>query len=86
MASTQNDSLRPLHILEDGQGVIDPDTYFQRHSAPKNLAENESRIREFVNFHLETDRRVVLVTVYVLTGELRELMILISSTIQYQLD
>jgi len=49
-------------LLDNGQGVIDPDTYFETNSPPHNLAEFESKTTEFVNYHGERGTPVVLIT------------------------
>ncbi|CAG8554052.1 10481_t:CDS:2 [Paraglomus occultum] len=50
-------------LLDYGNGeVINPDTYFENHSPPKSLGENERRVREFVSTHRKTGRRIVLIT------------------------
>lgn len=50
-------------LLDNGQGVIDPDTYFETNSPPHNLAEFESKTTEFVDYHGERGTPVVLITV-----------------------
>ncbi|CAG8759114.1 7388_t:CDS:2, partial [Acaulospora morrowiae] len=49
-------------LLDRGTSeVINPDTYFEIHKPPRTLAEDEVKVREFVNKHRD-NRRIVLVT------------------------
>ncbi|KAI8889961.1 DFP-domain-containing protein, partial [Backusella circina FSU 941] len=49
-------------ILDNGQGVIDPDVYFQINKAPSDLPDFEQRLNAFVDYHDKLGTRVVLVT------------------------
>ncbi|OZJ05464.1 hypothetical protein BZG36_01661 [Bifiguratus adelaidae] len=50
------------HLLDNGQGVIDPDTYFEIQTPPPNLAQDEAKVRDFVKYNLAKNNRLVLVT------------------------
>lgn len=50
-------------ILDNGQGVIDFDVYFQEHKAPANLPEFEAKLTAFVEYHQKNDNKVVFITV-----------------------
>lgn len=50
-------------LLDNGQGVIDPDTYFEKNSPPQNLGDFESKTTQFVNYHAARGTPVVLITV-----------------------
>lgn len=52
-------------ILDNGQGVIDFDVYFQNNEPPANLPEFEAKLTAFVDFHQQQGNKVVLVTVSV---------------------
>ncbi|CAM0141265.1 unnamed protein product [Umbelopsis sp. WA50703] len=56
--TTVNDN----QLLDNGQGVIDPDTYFQNNSPPSNLADFEEKASAFVKYHAERNTPVVLIT------------------------
>lgn len=43
--------------IEDAESV-----YFNNYPSPKNLPRHESLARNFINYHVEGNRRVVLVT------------------------
>ncbi|KAI9485945.1 MAG: DNA/pantothenate metabolism flavoprotein [Benjaminiella poitrasii] len=49
-------------ILDNGQGVIDPDVYFQINQPPANLAEFETKLSAFVDYHKEKGHRIVFIT------------------------
>ncbi|KAI7900016.1 DNA/pantothenate metabolism flavoprotein [Cokeromyces recurvatus] len=49
-------------ILDNGQGVIDPDVYFQINQPPANLSEFETKLSAFVDLHKEQGNKVVLIT------------------------
>lgn len=42
--------------------VLDEDDYFRSHSAPSYLPEVEEQVADFVNHHIKTGKRIVLVT------------------------
>lgn len=50
-------------ILDNGQGVIDPDVYFQMNEPPADLPEFESKLNAFVDYHKELGSKVVFITV-----------------------
>lgn len=50
-------------ILDNGQGVIDFDVYFQNNEPPANLSEFEAKLNAFVEYHKATDNKVVFITV-----------------------
>lgn len=50
-------------ILDNGQGVIDPDVYFQINEAPADLPEFEAKLTAFVEYHKEQGNKVVFITV-----------------------
>ncbi|KAG1079546.1 hypothetical protein G6F42_023711 [Rhizopus arrhizus] len=49
-------------ILDNGQGVIDPDVYFQINEPPADLPEFESKLNAFVDYHEELGSKVVFIT------------------------
>ncbi|KAI9311670.1 DNA/pantothenate metabolism flavoprotein [Dichotomocladium elegans] len=49
-------------ILDNGQGVIDPDVYFRTNKPPANLAQFEAELSAFVSFHQRAGTRVVLIS------------------------
>ncbi|KAK4508926.1 uncharacterized protein ATC70_013549 [Mucor velutinosus] len=49
-------------ILDNGQGVIDPDVYFQINEPPADLPEFESKLNAFVDYHKELGSKVVFIT------------------------
>ncbi|KAH8549736.1 DNA/pantothenate metabolism flavoprotein [Umbelopsis sp. PMI_123] len=49
-------------LLDNGRGVIDPDTYFETNSPPANLSEFEAKTTEFVKHHGALGNSVVLIT------------------------
>ncbi|KAI8576401.1 hypothetical protein K450DRAFT_257113 [Umbelopsis ramanniana AG] len=49
-------------LLDNGQGVIDPDTYFETNSPPSNLNEYDEKTSEFVKYHGARGTPVVLIT------------------------
>lgn len=53
----------PETILDNGQGVIDFDVYFQINEPPANLPEFEDKLNAFVDYHKATDNKVVFITV-----------------------
>lgn len=50
-------------ILDNGQGVIDPDVYFEINEPPADLPEFESKLNAFVDYHKEAGSKVVFITV-----------------------
>lgn len=50
-------------ILDNGQGVIDPDVYFQINKSPADLPEFESKLSAFIDYHKEKNNKVVFITV-----------------------
>jgi phosphopantothenate-cysteine ligase len=50
-------------ILDNGQGVIDPDVYFQINKSPADLPEFESKLSAFIDYHQEKNNKVVFITV-----------------------
>lgn len=50
-------------ILDNGQGVIDPDVYFQLNKPPASLPEFESKLTAFVEYHQRLDNKIVFITV-----------------------
>jgi phosphopantothenate-cysteine ligase len=64
-------------LLDNGQGVIDPDVYFQINKPPSDLPDFEQRLNAFVDYHEKLKTRVVFVTVsyfvlVLVTGLLRK--------------
>lgn len=57
-------------ILDNGQGVIDPDVYFQINEPPADLPEFESKLNAFVDYHKELGSKVVFITVSLITMRL----------------
>lgn len=53
----------PETILDNGQGVIDFDFYFEMNEPPANLPEFEEKLNAFVEYHKATDNKVVFITV-----------------------
>lgn len=49
-------------ILDNGQGVIDFDVYFQVNKAPANLPEFEAKLTAFVEYHQKNNNKVVFIT------------------------
>ncbi|KAG0170432.1 hypothetical protein DFQ28_002194 [Apophysomyces sp. BC1034] len=49
-------------ILDNGQGVIDPDVYFQMNNPPANLPEYEAKLNAFVTYHQQQGSRLVFIT------------------------
>ncbi|KAI9281831.1 DNA/pantothenate metabolism flavoprotein [Sporodiniella umbellata] len=49
-------------LLDNGQGVIDPDVYFQINKPPASLPEFESKLSAFVDYHEKLNNNVVLIT------------------------
>ncbi|KAI8979555.1 DNA/pantothenate metabolism flavoprotein [Mycotypha africana] len=49
-------------ILDNGQGVIDPDVYFEVNKAPADLPEFEEKLNAFVDYHKAKNNNVVLIT------------------------
>ncbi|ORE07833.1 DFP-domain-containing protein [Rhizopus microsporus var. microsporus] len=49
-------------ILDNGQGVIDPDVYFQLNKPPASLPEFESKLTAFVEYHQRLDNKIVFIT------------------------
>ncbi|GAA5811582.1 hypothetical protein MFLAVUS_005021 [Mucor flavus] len=52
----------PETILDNGQGVIDFDVYFEMNEPPANLPEFEEKLNAFVEYHKATDNKVVFIT------------------------
>ncbi|KAG0749514.1 hypothetical protein G6F57_000983 [Rhizopus arrhizus] len=50
------------YILDNNQGVIDPDVYFRINKPPANLPEFETKLTAFVDYHQQLDNRVVFIT------------------------
>lgn len=50
-------------LLDNGQGVIDPDVFFKMNAPPKNLADCEQKLEAFVEYHQQKKSRIVLITV-----------------------
>lgn len=50
-------------LLDNGQGVIDPDVFFELNTPPSNLAAFESKLTAFVDYHQEKNTRLVFITV-----------------------
>lgn len=50
-------------ILDNGQGVIDFDVYFQVNQAPANLPEFDAKLTAFVEYHQQNNNKVVFITV-----------------------
>lgn len=53
----------PETILDNGQGVIDFDVYFEMNEPPANLPEFEEKLNAFVEYHKATNNKVVFITV-----------------------
>ncbi|KAI7891130.1 DNA/pantothenate metabolism flavoprotein [Mucor mucedo] len=51
-----------IPILDNGQGVIDPDVYFEINEPPADLAQFEDKLNAFVDFHKEAGSKVVFIT------------------------
>ncbi|KAI8141947.1 DNA/pantothenate metabolism flavoprotein [Fennellomyces sp. T-0311] len=49
-------------LLDNGQGVIDPEVYFSMNKPPANLGEFEEKLTGFVDHHEKLGTRVVLIT------------------------
>ncbi|KAI8378229.1 DNA/pantothenate metabolism flavoprotein [Choanephora cucurbitarum] len=60
MFATTNTTYEP--ILDNGQGVIDPDVYFQINQPPADLPEFESKLSAFIDYHKEKQSKVVFIT------------------------
>ncbi|ORX58308.1 DFP-domain-containing protein [Hesseltinella vesiculosa] len=52
----------PSSSLDNGQGVIDPDVFFEQNKAPANLAEFEAKLEAFVSYHQAQKNRIVFIT------------------------
>lgn len=52
-----------IPILDNGQGVIDPDVYFEINEPPADLTQFEDKLNAFVDFHKEAGSKVVFITV-----------------------
>jgi hypothetical protein len=50
-------------LLDNGQGVIDPDVFFELNTPPSNLADFESKLTAFVDYHQKKNTRLVFITV-----------------------
>ncbi|EIE89907.1 hypothetical protein RO3G_14618 [Rhizopus delemar RA 99-880] len=50
------------YILDNNQGVIDPDVYFRINKPPANLPEFETKLTAFVDYHQQLNNRVVFIT------------------------
>ena len=50
-------------LLDNGQGVIDPEVYFNMNKPPANLGEFEEKLTAFVDHHQKLGNRVVFITV-----------------------
>lgn len=50
-------------LLDNGQGIIDPDVYFKTNKPPADLDRFEERLSAFVEYHRQLSTRVVLITV-----------------------
>lgn len=50
-------------ILDNGQGVIDPDVYFQINKSPADLPEFEAKLSAFIDYHQQKNNKVVFITV-----------------------
>ena len=61
MFAATNTTYEP--ILDNGQGVIDPDVYFQINQPPADLPEFESKLSAFIDYHKEKQSKVVFITV-----------------------
>ncbi|KAI8086106.1 DNA/pantothenate metabolism flavoprotein [Halteromyces radiatus] len=49
-------------LLDNGQGVIDPDVFFKMNSPPANLKDFETKLEQFVDYHQEKKTRLVFIT------------------------
>ncbi|ORZ00356.1 DNA/pantothenate metabolism flavo protein [Syncephalastrum racemosum] len=49
-------------LLDNGQGVIDPDVYFEMNKPPANLPDFEEKLNAFVDYHNDKGTRMVLIT------------------------
>ncbi|CDS06804.1 hypothetical protein LRAMOSA09329 [Lichtheimia ramosa] len=49
-------------LLDNGQGIIDPDVYFNTNKPPADLDRFEERLSAFVEYHRQLGTRVVLIT------------------------
>ncbi|KAI9490144.1 DNA/pantothenate metabolism flavoprotein [Zychaea mexicana] len=58
-ASTANSEEQ---LLDNGQGVIDPEVYFSMNRPPANLGEFEEKLTAFVDHHEKVGTRMVLIT------------------------
>lgn len=50
-------------LLDNGQGVIDPEVYFQMNKPPANLPDFEAKLTAFVDHHEQLGSRIVFITV-----------------------
>ncbi|CAO3616990.1 unnamed protein product [Cunninghamella blakesleeana] len=49
-------------LLDNGQGVIDPNVFFEMNAPPNNLADCEQKLEAFVDYHQQKKNRVVFIT------------------------
>ncbi|ORZ23361.1 DNA/pantothenate metabolism flavo protein [Absidia repens] len=49
-------------LLDNGQGVIDPDVFFEMNTPPTNLPEFEAKLEAFVDYHQKNKTRLVFIT------------------------
>lgn len=52
-----------IPILDNGQGVIDPDVYFEINEPPADLTLFEDKLNAFVDYHQKAGSKVVFITV-----------------------
>lgn len=52
-----------IPILDNGQGVIDPDVYFEINEPPADLSQFEDRLNAFVEYHKTAKSKVAFITV-----------------------
>lgn len=52
-----------IPILDNGQGVIDPDVYFEINEPPADLTIFEDKLNAFVDYHQKAGSKVVFITV-----------------------
>ncbi|KAI9246047.1 DNA/pantothenate metabolism flavoprotein [Phascolomyces articulosus] len=61
-ASSTTTATTTEQLLDNGQGVIDPEVYFSMNKPPANLPEFEEKLTAFVDHHQKLGNRVVLIT------------------------
>ncbi|KAI8374619.1 DNA/pantothenate metabolism flavoprotein [Radiomyces spectabilis] len=63
LVPTQSFPMPPSdQLVDDEQGVIDPEVYFQMNKPPANLPEFEAKLTAFVDYHQKLGNRLVFIT------------------------